>query len=129
MSKGDGDRDETPIQFYIPRISSRGRAPVPLNQPRWKYAPDYATPPGVGDWLFSALFTVMATTVIFLAVTELDNFPKVLFIVIGVIFIFFSTQMTVMRLWKYRKFMKSVRKNETREKPEKKQPKRRKDYR
>ena len=129
MSKGDGNKDETPIQFYIPRISSRGRAPIPLNQPNWKYAPDYAAPPRIGDWLFSSLFAVMAFVVIYLGITEINGSYKWLFFIIGITFLYFSALMTVVRLMKYRRYTRNLPNEETREKLKKKQPKRRKDYR
>ncbi len=129
MSKGDGDKDETPIQFYIPRISSRGRAPIPVNQPNWKYASDYATPPAIGDWIFSTLFTIMGLVVIYLAITELNDAYVWLFLAFGLFLVYSAALMTIVRLWKYRRYKNNSPDKDVNEKLKRKQPKRRKDYR
>jgi hypothetical protein len=128
MSKGD--RDETPIQFSDPPMGTRGpRIPHPLNQPNWKYVPEYATPPKVGDWLFAIFFVFCSIPFFYSAFTVASAFAGLVFIILGIVFILMALQATFVRLWKYRIYKENALENETREKSKKKQLKRQKDYR
>ena len=126
MSKNDGDRDETPIQFYIPRISQRhGRAPVPVNQPHWKYN---TSAPGRTEWaliIFINLIFIFSFFVI--AIQSNGNGGLVGLLVMGIACILISANIIRMYL-RARTNQKLAPQGSRRAKPKKRHPKRRKDY-
>jgi len=128
MSKGDSDKDETPIRFYIPRISSRGRAPIPINQPNWKYGSRGA--PKLGEWIFMNAFGLIITLAFYLIATKGFNLSFWMGLIaasFGVLLLAGLNNRLYQQLIIYRNNLEEYK---TRRKPEeKKQPKRRKDYR
>lgn len=130
MSKNDGDRDETPIQFSIPRIYSRGgRVPAPLNQPHWKYKSNTSSRPTFGVWLFVILFELFMGALAYLALTEITNASK--WMVAGLAAVIF----VAIPWFVLQHFLAQDRQGERTEdeeserKAKRKQPKQRKDYR
>ncbi|MFZ5879160.1 MAG: hypothetical protein ACOY0R_07310 [Chloroflexota bacterium] len=126
MSKGNNDQDETPIQFHIPSMRRSGQAPIPLNQPHWKYGRSDPARYGGFEWFASVLMLLMSLSLLLSAILG-PSFAWPLFPVSLVLTLAtaWSLGSMMIQTWKHR----SLRKDKRKAPPKRtRQPRRRKDY-
>ena len=130
MSKGDGNKDETPIQFSDPPWATRGgRLSSPINQSHWTYGSKEVSPPKLREWIFLLVFGLMLAVVFYLTATESFGLPQWVGLSVGASWILLLMRLYFIQYRRYQNYKKNHPENESREKPKRKQPKRRKDYR
>ena len=125
MSKNDGDRDERPIRFEIPHMGHRGRAPIPINQPNWKYG---TSVPSRAEWAVMIFLDLIFVSLVYLISTRSSwdyRFSGLILMGVLCILITANTLRTYLRAITAKKLASQ---GSRRAKPKKRHPKHRKDY-
>ncbi len=127
MAKRKNNQDETPIRFHTPSTRKGGGAPIPINQPHWKYNQWGKSAPGWIDWvvivfmLFVGLYFVMST----LLADQFSPLPFFMGLALTVITALFLGRM-VIQTRNHKLQHKDDKKEEALKKA--RRPRRRKDY-
>jgi hypothetical protein len=81
MGKKDGNQDETPIRFEIPMGRKSGGAPIPINQPHWKYGSRRRLyKPGVFDWIVVISFLILSLSILAFGILNFNLLSLIVFL-------------------------------------------------
>jgi len=126
MTKHD-EKDETPIQFYIPGPGHRVQIPRPVNQPNWSYKNFSTAKPGKFEWTLVIFLLLFSSAFSIILLHEFSTWTP-LWIIVGAF-----GGLSILLIWSFlhrQRNIDSTKDGETGSKKDKprKLPKRRKDY-